>query len=69
MDYKEIREYEKKFHSYEEDRFILMGKRLLEEYKRNKDSKIQSLNREQMEVLADDIFTLNLAVTLLSKLK
>ena len=69
MDNKEIREYEKKFNFYKEDRFILMGKRLLEEYKTNKESKIQFLNREQMEVLEDDIFTINLVITFLSTLK
>ena len=69
MDYREIKELEKSFDSYVEDRFVLMGKRMLKEYKENKDSKSPKLNKEQMEILADDIFTIQLATSLYSKSK
>ena len=39
MDYREIKENKLKFDSYVEDRFVLMGKRMLNEYK----EKFQSL--------------------------
>ena len=69
MDFKEIRENEKKFNSYVEDRIVLMGKRMLNEYKENKDSKSPKISKEQMEILADDIFTIQLATSLCSKSK
>lgn len=69
MDYREIKENKLKFDSYVEDRFVLMGKRMLNEYKENKDSKTPKLSKEQMEILADDIFTIQLATSLYSKLK
>ena len=69
MNYRDIRENKLKFDSYVEDRFVLMGKRMLNEYKENKDSKSPKLSKEQMEILADDIFTIQLATSLYSKSK
>ena len=69
MDFKEIRENEKKFNSYVEDRFVLMGKRMIAEYKENKDSKTPKLSKEKMEILADDIFTMQLATSMYSTKK
>ena len=67
MNYRDIKENKLKFNSYVEDRFVLMGKRMIAEYKENKDSKTPKLSKEQMEILADDIFTIQLAATLFSK--
>ena len=69
MDYREIKENKLKFDSYVEDRFVLMGKRMLNEYKENKEAENPKLNKEEMETLADDIFTIQLATSLYSKLK
>ena len=69
MTRREINEAGDKFNSYVEDRFVLMGKRMLNEYKENKDSKSPKLSKEQMEILADDIFTIQLATSLYSKSK
>ena len=69
MNYREIKESELKFDSYVEDRFVLMGKRMLSEYKKNLLLKSPKLSKEQMEILADDIFTIQLATSLYSKSK
>ena len=39
MNYREIKENELKFDSYVEDRFVLMGKRMISEYEKNMNSK------------------------------
>ena len=69
MNYREIKENELKFDSYVEDRFVLMGKRMLSEYKKNLLLKSPKISRRQMEILEDDIFTIQLATSLYSKLK
>ena len=69
MTRREIKENKLKFDSYVEDRFVLMGKRMISEYEENKDSKPPKLSKEQMEILADDIFTMQLATSLYSKSK
>ena len=69
MNYREIKENELKFDSYVEDRFVLMGKRMLSEYKKNLLLKSPRISRRQMEILEDDIFTIQLATSLYSKLK
>ena len=69
MNYREIKESELKFDSYVEDRFVLMGKRMLSEYKKNLLLKSPRISRRQMEILEDDIFTIQLATSLYSKLK
>ena len=69
MDFKEIRENEKKFNLYVEDRFVLMGKRMIAEYKENKEAENPKLNKEEMEILADDIFTMQLATSMYSTKK
>ena len=58
-----------KFDSYVEDRFVLMGKRMISEYEENMNSKSPKLSKEQIEILADDIFTIQLATSLYSKSK
>ena len=58
-----------KFDSYVEDRFVLMGKRMISEYEENMNSKSPKLSKEQLEILADDIFTIQLATSLYSKSK
>ena len=67
MNYRDIKENKLKFDSYVEDRFVLMGKRMIAEYKENMNSKSPKLSKEQIEILADDIFTIQLAATLFSK--
>ena len=69
MNYRDIKESELKFDSYVEDRFVLMGKRMLSEYKKNLLLKSPRISRRQMEILEDDIFTIQLATSLYSKLK
>ena len=69
MNYREIKENELKFDLYVEDRFVLMGKRMLSEYKKNLLLKSPRISRRQMEILEDDIFTIQLATSLYSKLK
>ena len=69
MNYREIKENELKFDSYVEDRFVLMGKRMLSEYKKNLLLKSPKISRRQMEILEEDIFTIQLATSLYSKLK
>ena len=69
MNYREIKENKLKFDSYVEDRFVLMGKRMLSEYEKNMNSKSPKLSKGQMEILADDIFTIQLATSLYSKSK
>ena len=64
MNYRDIKENKLKFDSYVEDRFVLMGKRMISEYKKNMNSKSPKLSKEQMEILADDIFTIQLATSL-----
>ena len=66
MNYRDIKENKLKFDSYVEDRFLLMGKRMLSEYEENMNSKLPKLSKEQMEILADDIFTIQLATSLYS---
>ena len=66
MNYRDIKENKLKFDSYVEDRFVLMGKRMLSEYEENMNSKLPKLSKEQMEILADDIFTIQLATSLYS---
>ena len=69
MNYREIKENKLKFDSYVEDRFVLMGKRMISEYEENMNSKSPKLSKEQIEILADDIFTIQLATSLYSKSK
>ena len=69
MNYRDIKENKLKFDSYVEDRFVLIGKRMISEYEENMNSKSPKLNKEQMEMLADDIFTIQLATSLYSKSK
>ena len=69
MNYREIKENELKFDSYVEDRFVLMGKRMLSEYEKNLHLKSPRISKGQMEILADDIFTIQLATSLYSKSK
>lgn len=69
MNYRDIKENKLKFDSYVEDRFVLMGKRTISEYEENMNSKSPKLSKEQMEILEDDIFTIQLATSLYSKLK
>ena len=69
MNYRDIKESELKFDSYVEDRFVLMGKRMLSEYKKNLLLKSPRISRRQMEILEDDIFTIQLSTSLYSKLK
>ena len=69
MNYRDIKENKLKFDSYVEDRFVLMGKRMISEYEKNMNSKSPKLSKEQMEILADDIFTIQLATSLYSKSK
>ena len=69
MNYRDIKESELKFDSYVEDRFVLMGKRMLSEYKKNLLLKSPRISKRQMEILEDDIFTIQLATSLYSKLK
>ena len=69
MNYRDIKENKLKFDSYVEDRFVLMGKRMLSEYKKNLLLKSPRISKRQMEILEDDIFTLQLATSLYSKLK
>ena len=69
MNYRDIKENKLKFDSYVEDRFVLMGKRMISEYEENMNSKSPKLSKEQIEILADDIFTIQLATSLYSKLK
>ena len=63
MNYREIKESELKFDSYVEDRFVLMGKRMLSEYKKNLLLKSPRISKRQMEILEDDIFTIQLATS------
>ena len=69
MNYRDIKENKLKFDSYVEDRFVLMGKRMISEYEENMNSKSPKLSKEQLEILADDIFTIQLATSLYSKSK
>ena len=69
MNYRDIKESKLKFDSYVEDRFVLMGKRMISEYEENMNSKSPKLSKEQIETLADDIFTIQLATSLYSKSK
>ena len=69
MNYRDIKENKLKFDSYVEDRFVLMGKRMLSEYKKNLLLKSPRISRRQMEILEDDISTIQLATSLYSKLK
>ena len=69
MNYRDIKENKLKFDSYVEDRFVLMGKRMLSEYKKNLLLKSPRISKRQMEILEDDIFTIQLATSLYSKLK
>ena len=69
MDFKEIRENEKKFNSYVEDAFTRVGKNMLKEYKENKEAENPRLNKEEMETLADYIFTIQLATSMYSTKK
>ena len=69
MNYRDIKENKLKFDSYVEDRFVLMGKRMISEYEENMNSKSPKLSKEQIEILADDIFTIQLATSLYSKSK
>ena len=69
MNYREIKENEKKFNEYIEDRFVLMGKRMISEYEKNLHLKSPRISKRQMEILEDDIFTIQLATSLYSKLK
>ena len=69
MNYRDIKENKLKFDSYVEDRFVLMGKRMISEYEKNMNSKSPKLSKEQIEMLADDIFTIQLAISLYAKLK
>ena len=69
MNYRDIKENKLKFDSYVEDRFVLMGKRMISEYEENMNSKSPKLSKEQIEILADDIFTIQLATSLCSKSK
>ena len=69
MDFKEIRENEKKFNGYVEDVFTRVGKNMLKEYKENKEAENPKLNKEEMETLADYIFTIQLATSMYSTKK
>ena len=69
MDFKEIREKEKKFNGYVEDAFTRVGKNMLKEYKENKEAENPKLNKEEMETLADYIFTIQLATSMYSTKK
>ena len=66
MNYRDIKENKLKFDSYVEDRFVLMGKRMISEYEENMNSKSPKLSKEQMEILADDIYTIQVATSLYS---
>ena len=68
MNYRDIKENKLKFDSYVEDRFVLMGKRMLSEYEKNLLLKSPRISKRQMEILEDDIFTIQLATSLYSKL-
>ena len=69
MNYRDIKENKLKFDSYVEDRFVLMGKRMISEYEKNLHLKSPRISKRQMEILEDDIFTIQLATSLYSKLK
>ena len=69
MDFKEIRENEKKFNGYVEDVFTRVGKNMLKEYKENKEAENPKLNKEKMETLANYIFTMQLATSMYSTKK
>ena len=69
MNYRDIRENKLKFDSYVEDKFVLMGKRMISEYEENMNSKSPKLSKEQMETLADYIFTIQLATSMYSTKK
>ena len=69
MNYRDIKENKLKFDSYVEDRFVLMGKRMISEYEKNLLLKSPRISKRQMEILEDDIFTIQLATSLYSKLK
>ena len=69
MNYRDIKENKLKFDSYVEDRFVLMGKRMISEYEKKFHLKSPINSKAQMEILADDIFTIQLAISLYSKLK
>ena len=69
MDFKEIRENEKKFNGYVEDVFTRVGKNMLKEYKENKEAENPKLNKEEMETLANYIFTMQLATSMYSTKK
>ena len=69
MDFKEIRENEKKFNLYIEDAIVRAGKSMLEEYKKNKEAENPKINKEEMEILADYIFTIQLATSMFSRRK
>ena len=69
MNYRDIKENKLKLDSYVEDRFVLMGKRMISEYEENMNSKSPKLSKEQIEILEDDIFTIQLATSLYSKSK
>ena len=47
----------KKFNFYIEDAIVRAGKSMLEEYKKNKEAENPKINKEEMETLADYIFT------------
>ena len=69
MDFKKIRENEKKFNGYVEDVFTRVGKNMLKEYKENKEAENPKLNKEEMETLANYIFTMQLATSMYSTKK
>ena len=69
MDFKEIRENKKKFNGYVEDVFTRVGKNMLKEYKENKEAENPKLNKEEMETLANYIFTMQLATSMYSTKK
>ena len=69
MNYRDIKENKLKFDSYVEDRFVLMGKRMISEYEKKFHLKSPNISKRQMEILEDDIFTIQLAISLYSKLK
>ena len=69
MNYRDIKENKLKFDSYVEDRFVLMGKRMLSEYEKNLLLKSPRISKRQMEILEDDIFTIQLATSMYSTKK
>ena len=69
MNYREIKENKLKFNSYVEDAFTRVGKNMLKEYKENKEAENPKLNKEEMETLADYIFTIQLATSMFSRRK